>query len=488
MHDHFINGRWCAGSGADIVSHNPATNDTLWEGKGAALAEVDEAMDSARAAFPAWSGLALEERVNYLLAFKHQCEERREALAQAISHEVGKPLWEAHTEVNAMIGKIQLSVLAYNERTGESVSDIAGGKAVLGHKPHGVMVVLGPFNFPGHLPNGHIVPALLAGNTVVFKPSELTPMVAELMVQCWERAQLPAGVLNLVQGDSATGQAIIEHQAIDGICFTGSYQTGKHIHASLGGRPEVLLALEMGGNNPLIVHGVKDLIAAAYLTIQSAYLTSGQRCTCARRLIIPASDNSDEFISVLLNLLQNVIVGAPDSEPEPFMGPVISAPAADKVIAYQEQLLQAGAEAIQLATRGEADTGFVTPGLIDVTNVDGLDDKECFGPLLQVIRVDDFADAIMVANQTAYGLSAGLLSDDEALFNEFYRNSRAGIVNWNQQLTGASSALPFGGIGHSGNHRPSAFYAADYCAYPVAGQHMHRLQLPDRPCPGITLE
>jgi len=411
--------------------------------------------------------------------------ERKEALAQAIGRETGKPLWEARTEAASMAAKAAISIAAYGERTGERRTPMADGVAVLRHRPHGVVAVFGPYNFPGHLPNGHIIPALLAGNTVVFKPSELAPDVARATVDIWREAGLPAGVLNLVQGERETGVALANHRQIDGLFFTGSSDTGTLLHRQFGGRPEIVLALEMGGNNPLVVAPVADLDAAVHHTIQSAFLSAGQRCTCARRLLVPADAFGERFLERLVEVSERISVGEYDADPQPFMGAVISAHAAAKLVAAQQGLLERGARALLPMTQRDPALGFVSPALLDVTGVAELPDEEHFGPLVQVIRYADFDAAIARANDTAFGLSAGLLADDEALWQRFSREIRAGIVNWNRPTNGASSGAPFGGMGRSGNHRPSAYYAADYCAYPMASVESAQLQMPASLAPGL---
>jgi succinylglutamic semialdehyde dehydrogenase len=271
----FIDGAWTEGSGAPFVSRNPATDDIVWEGRGASTREVDRAVLSARLAFGMWSAMLFDERVAIVRRFAGLLNDNKEALAHAIGSETGKPLWEARTEVATMAAKVEISVQSYHERTGEKRATMADGVAVLRHRPHGVVAVFGPYNFPGHLPNGHIVPALIAGNTVVFKPSEFAPAVAALTVSLWAQAGLPAGVLNLVQGEKDTGVALANHRQIDGLFFTGSSDTGTLLHRQFGGRPEIVLALEMGGNNPLVVGEVEDIDAAVHHTIQSAYLSAG---------------------------------------------------------------------------------------------------------------------------------------------------------------------------------------------------------------------
>jgi len=464
-------------------SVNPATGEAVWTGPAASTAEVAAAVARARTAFCPWSRRSLAERTTSLRAFARILGERRASLADAISREVGKPRWEALTEVASMVGKIELSLTAYDRRC----SEFGGGPAVTRFRPHGVVGVLGPFNFPGHLPNGHIVPALLAGNTVVFKPSEHAPWVAELTAAAWHDAGLPAGALEVVQGGRETGAALAECPDLNGLFFTGSARTGLWLAERFARTPEKILALELGGNNPLVVWHPRDLRAAALLTLQSAYLTAGQRCTCARRLIVPSDSDGERFLGELARQIVRVRVGAYTDCPEPFLGPVISARAADGLLEAQRALIERGAQPLEKMRALRSGTGLLSPGLLDVTSVAAREDRELFGPLLQVVRVPDFDAALVEANATRYGLVAGLVSDDAGLFARFRSEVRAGLINWNQPLTGASGAAPFGGIGRSGNHRPSGFFAADYCAYPVAGIEVPALTFPDALPPGLDL-
>ena len=487
MNSLYIAGNWLAGQGEHFESLNPVTQQVIWAGNGATVEQVESAVQAARQAFPAWATRSLDERISVLETFAATLKSRAEEIARCIGEETGKPLWESATEVTSMANKIAISVQSYRERTGEKSGPLGDATAVLRHKPHGVVAVFGPYNFPGHLPNGHIVPALLAGNTVLFKPSELTPKVAELTVQCWVEAGLPAGVLNLLQGARETGIALASNPGIDGLFFTGSSRTGNHLHQQFAGRPDKILALEMGGNNPLVVDEVADVDAAVYTIIQSAFISAGQRCTCARRLLVPEGAWGDALLARLVAVSATIAVGAFDQQPAPFMGSVISLAAAKALMDAQELLLANGAVALLEMTQPQAQAALLTPGIIDVTEVSERADEELFGPLLQVIRYADFAAAIAEANNTQYGLAAGLLSDSEARYQQFWLESRAGIVNWNKQLTGAASTAPFGGVGASGNHRASAYYAADYCAYPVASLETPSLVLPATLTPGITL-
>jgi succinylglutamic semialdehyde dehydrogenase len=485
--DLYIDGLWMQGHGAEFESVQPVTGEMVWSGTSANFEDIDAAVREARSSFLEWRKTPFEERRAVIEAFGKQLEANKEALSHQIGLETGKPLWEARTEVAAMIGKIGISINAYHDRTGHSESDVAGGHAVLRHRPHGVVAVFGPYNFPGHLPNGHIVPALLAGNTVVFKPSELTPGVAEMTVKLWEKAGLPGGVINLIHGAADTGKGLSNHPGVDGLFFTGSSTVGHLLHKQFGGQPEKILALEMGGNNPLIVQDVSDTDGAVHHALQSAFLSAGQRCTCARRLLVPEGEQGDHFLHRFVSVVSQITVGEFDADPQPFMGSVISPHAADKLLEAQQSLLQKGGQSLLEMKSLKADTGLLSPGIVDVSGLEMVD-EEFFGPLLTVQRYKDFDHALELANDTKFGLSAGILTDDRALYERLAEEVRAGIVNWNRPLTGASSAAAFGGVGASGNHRASAYYAADYCAWPMAALEAEKSQMPDSLAPGLNFD
>ncbi|WP_018075787.1 succinylglutamate-semialdehyde dehydrogenase [Novosphingobium nitrogenifigens] len=464
-----------------LQSFDPATGDLVWEGRVADAADCAAAVARARSAGADWARRPLEDRVGIARAYAEELVARREDLACLISRETGKLLWEARTEVAAMIGKVEISIRAQAERAGTSETAQLFGRAVLRHHPHGVMAVLGPYNFPGHLPNGHIVPALIAGNTVVFKPSEQTPAVGAAMVEAWHAAGVPAEVLQVVQGGRDTGAALIDED-IDGLLFTGSATAGRHFRQAFVDRPGVILALELGGNNPLVAWDSEtDPETLANLVVHSAFITTGQRCSCARRLIVPVGAAGDALVTALVDLAARLPIGA--GEDEAFMGPLISPEAARGGRAALAGLVDAGCRVLLdrsiVEERGEA---FFGPVILDATGID-VPDAEIFAPVLRVVRVVDFDAAVAAANATAFGLSAGLLSADADLWDRFIDTIRAGVVNWNRPTTGAASAAPFGGLGESGNHRPSAYYAADYCAYPVAS--FEAPQLAPVPIPGL---
>jgi succinylglutamic semialdehyde dehydrogenase len=450
---------------AEIVSTEPATGAVIWRGP---VSNVDDEVALARTAWPEWTAKPLAVRVELLRRFANVVRGKGDEFADIISRETGKPLWEARTEIESVIAKVDISVDAYNERTAQRrVDGEMNGRQALRHKSHGVLAVLGPYNFPAHLPNGHIIPALIAGNAVVFKPSEKTVATGKMLVECFHQAGIPTGVIRLVVGGPAEGKALGAHPDIDGLLFTGSAQTGLILNRQFAEMPGKILALEMGGNNPIVVWDAPDIYAAAVLVVQSAFLSAGQRCTAARRLIVRDGFH-EPLIEQIKRLVGRLIVGEPHSSPPPFMGPVIDNEAADGLQESFLALLIKGGRPLLQMERPIAGRPFLTPAMIDVTDIADRPDMELFGPLLQVIRVPDFEAALVEANNTRFGLAASLIGGSPQLYDRFWANARAGIVNWNKPTNGASSRAPFGGIGLSGNHRPSAYYAADYCAYPVA--------------------
>jgi succinylglutamic semialdehyde dehydrogenase len=454
-----------------LVSADPATGVEIWSGKiGDAAAEVA----AARAAFPAWAAHSVAYRIEAVRRFANVVRKKEAEFAELIARETGKPVWETRTEVAAVVNKVDISVEAYAERTPQRKMEAAlGNRIAVRHKPHGVLAVLGPYNFPAHLPNGHIVPALIAGNAVVFKPSEKTPATGEFLVGCFHEAKIPHGVVRLLIGGPDQGRALAGHPGIDGLLFTGSARAGMLLHRQFAETPQKILALELGGNNPLVVWSAKDIDSAAAIVVQSAFLSAGQRCTAARRLII--EDGKEEpLLDAVKKLIERLIVDGPFADPQPFMGPLIDNAAADHVQEQWLNLMMKGGKPICRLDRRAKDLPFLTPGLIDVTDLRDRPDEEIFGPVLQLIRVKDFDAAIAEANNTRFGLAASLVGGSPEMYDRFWAGVHAGVINWNKPTNGAPSNAPFGGVGMSGNHRPSAFYAADYCAYPVTSSEADR--------------
>jgi len=447
-----------------LVSMDPASGEEIWSGEvGDASAEVA----IARSAWPAWAAHSHAFRIEALRRFANIVRKNEQQFAALISHETGKPFWEARTEVASVVNKVEISVDAYAERTPQRKLEAAlGNRIAVRHKPHGVLAVLGPYNFPAHLPNGHIVPALIAGNAVVFKPSEKTPATGAFLVECFHKAGIPEGVVRLLVGGPDQGKALAGEPGIDGLLFTGSARAGMSLHRQFAETPQKILALELGGNNPLVVWDAKDIEPAATIVVQSAYLSAGQRCTAARRLIVE-DGKEGPLMEAVTAMIDRIVVDHPFADPQPFMGPVIDTSAADHVQEQWLTLMMKGGKPLRRLDRPYEERPYLTPALIDVTDVKDRPDEEIFGPVLQLIRVKDFDAAIDAANNTRFGLAASLVGGNSELYDKFWANVRAGVINWNKPTNGAPSNAPFGGIGLSGNHRPSAFYAADYCAYPV---------------------
>ena len=482
----YIAGQWVEGSAAPLESTCPATGRVVAAGQAASPSQVAQAFAAAREAFGPWWDLGTQARIDLANAFADRVKQNADELTELIAAETGKLLWETKTEVAAVVGKVAVSIDSLETRRSTTSFELGAATAVTRFKPHGVCGVLGPFNFPAHLPNGHIVPALISGNTVVFKPSELTPAVGGWLVKQWEEVGLPTGVLNLVHGGREVGEAISKHDELDGLFFTGSSRAGVALSQTLAATPQKILALEMGGNNPLIVHETKNLQAAAYLTVLSGYMTAGQRCTCARRLIVVDGPETDQFLAELKKQVLGISYGFNGDTPEPFMGTVINSATGNRLMSACADLIDRGAVALIEMEQHRDCEALLSPGLLDITAVADREDEELFGPLMTIIRVSSFEAAIAEANRTQYGLSAGLLSDNPELYQQFIHQIRAGIVNWNRQTTGASGKLPFGGCGLSGNHRPSAYYAVDYCSFPVASIESPELEMPEKKLTGLA--
>ncbi len=458
-------------STGELVSFEPATGTELWRGR---IGDAEDVIARARRAWPLWAAQPLSTRIELLRRFANEVRKEAEKLADLIARETGKPLWEARGEVDAVIDKVEASVRAYAERTAQRKLDSAlNGTAAVRHKPHGVLAVISPYNMPALLPAAQIIPALIAGNVVVFKPSEKAPATGDLLVRCFHRAGISAAVVQVLFGGSEQAQSLAMHDGVDGVLFTGSAHAGVSINRKLASNPGKIVALELGGNNPIVVWDTPKIVDAAAIVVQSAFTSAGQRCSSARRLIVK-STMYDAVITEVRRLTERLIVGAPFDTPSPFMGPVIDNGAADGLTESFVYLLSNGGRAIKHMARLRDDLPFVSPAIIDVTKIEERPDVELFGPLLQVIAVDDFDEAIAEANNTRFGLTAALLGGSPQDYNRFWANVRAGIVNWNRPTIGETAAAPFGGIGLSGNNRPGGYYMADSCAYPVSSAEMEQ--------------
>ncbi len=470
----FIRGRFTMVDNADgeIKNYSPSDLSDLILHARFHRDQIDHACQAARDAFPAWSHLTQEQRNAHLLRLKDVFDKHAEEMAVIIARDSGKPMWEALTEAKALGHKIDVTInhssrLVATEKIANALPNVNG---FIRYKPRGVMAVVGPFNFPAHLPNGHIIPALYMGNTVVFKPSEQTPAVGQFMAQLFEKADLPAGVFNMVQGDGEAGRRLVTNELIDGILFTGSYEVGLRIKQETLTHYWKLLALEMGGKNSTIVWKDADPEKALYESILGSFMTSGQRCSCSSRLFVH-EDIAEDFIEKFYQAAKKLSIG--HWSENTFMGPLINQGAVEKYIRFQEM---ANREDNECLMRGKSldlkwKGYYVTPSIHMVKKWDAnsvYQKSEIFGPNVAIYKVKDFDQTLKIVNSTGFGLSLSLFSKDQSLYHKALADARVGLLNFNRATNGASSKLPFGGMGKSGNDRPSADFALQYCSVPVA--------------------
>ncbi len=458
-----------AGTSERVASHDPAHPSLEVWSAAAELAHVDIAVDAARKAGRLWHDGGVEKRRAALMRWRDVVTANEDRIAGLITLETGKTLAESRLEAKALADKVSITLEE------QSASRIAGfdfvvnptRRGICAFRPHGVMAVFGPFNFPAHLPNGHFVPALLSGNTVIFKPSERTPAVGQLLAELADAAAFPPGVFNVISGGPQVAAKLSDHPDIDGILFTGSWNTGRRILAANIDRPGRMIALEMGGSNPAIVCADCHLKQAVIECVRSAFATAGQRCTCTRRIIVDAAIAAD-FIPLFAKVASTLLIGAGDSDEPIFMGPIISSAAREAVLAFQSRRLREGAVSILPATKLDREGWFLSPGVMQVQRFDMMTDEEVFGPLVQIAVAADDDDAVVQANASQFGLAAAIFTSSEERWQRMSAHIRAGCINWNVGTAGASSRLPFGGLGRSGNNRPAGALSLDYCAIPIA--------------------
>ncbi|MBT4760121.1 MAG: succinylglutamate-semialdehyde dehydrogenase [Bdellovibrionaceae bacterium] len=487
----YINGKFLVPQSPEEEISNASPGDLkdhVYQGK-VQYSHVGEAIESANFAYKKWKRTSYEERKNLLLKLKEEYKKNIDLIAQSISRETGKPLWESTGEVNAMIGKIDITVnhsmeLVQTVTHKEALPNVDG---VIRFVSRGVMAVIGPFNFPGHLANGHIVPALLTGNTVIFKPSEKTPLTGQLMAQCFHDAGFPEGVFNLVQGTVETGKRLVSDLNIDGVLFTGSYDVGLKIKQDTLSQHWKILALEMGGKNTTIVWNDADLEKAVYETLVGSYLTSGQRCSCTSKVVLHEAIK-EEFLDKFHSAAKKIKVG--HWSESPFMGPLISAESREKYIRFQEIAVREGAESLMRgkALELEREGYYISPSINLVKQVDEksvYQNNEIFGPNVAVYSTQELEESFKISNMGGYGLVSAIFTSDKAIFQKALEELKVGLLNWNRTTNGASSKLPFGGRGKSGNDRPSAHFAVNYCTVPVASLEDHGTFDASKTFPGL---
>lgn len=454
---------------------------------------VDRAVESARKAFRTWGILPSSERIAMVMKIKDQFEKNLDLLSEVIARETGKPLWEALTEAKTMVAKFTVTAEHSLKLVAETEvpNALPGINGYIRYKPRGVMAVLGPFNFPGHLPNGHIVPALMTGNTVIFKPSEQTPVTGQIMAELIEKAGLPPGVFNLVQGAAETGKRIADHPDVDGVLFTGSYEVGLKIKEKTLNQASKLLALEMGGKNSSIIWSDADFNKALYETLIGSFVSAGQRCSCTSRILIQ-KDIADKFVDEFYKAAKKLKIDHWSNNP--FMGPLINGASVEKYLRFQEIAQREGAEKIMRGKALEIDNHqghYVTPSIYRVKGYDSksvYQTHEIFGPNVVIYTVDSLEEAIEINNAPGYGLVTSLFSKDRKKFETVFNQSKMGLVNWNRTTNGASSRLPFGGLGKSGNDRPAGHFSVYYCTVAVASLEDSSPFQNDSQLPGMDFE
>jgi succinylglutamic semialdehyde dehydrogenase len=465
----YIDGRFVvpAAPEAALRSVSPADLDDLVGEFPVSVQHACEAIGAAHAALPAWRRLAASERAGHLRAFAERVKARRDELAVAIARSIGKPLWEARTEVDAVVAKVDITLGPGLEAI--APKELPADKAAVRHRPVGVLVVLGPFNFPAHLPNGHFVPALATGNTVVFKPSERAPEVGEILAECMHEAGLPPGVFNVVQGDGRLAAALVEDGRVDGVCFTGSTGVGQRILEASAKYPGRMIALELGGSNAAIVTADADLRHAAREIAFSAFVTAGQRCTATSRVYVEHAA-LEGLTAELERLARGLRVGYP-GEPDVFLGPIIDEAARTRALARVpafERTHEVRVAPVAVEVEGVRGA-YLSPGLfVARARTVAMTAEEFFAPLLLVQGVDGDEVAVAHANASPYGLAAGVFCATEERFERIAAELEVGICNWNRGTVGSSSRLPFGGVKASGNHRPAGLASTLYCVDAVA--------------------
>lgn len=453
---------------------------------------VDKACHFAKAAYPSWARLPQNQRNEYLHRLKELFIAHEAEMAEAISRDTGKPQWEALTEAKALSQKVDITLNHSMKLVAEEhiANALPGVEGVIRYKSRGTMAVLGPFNFPAHLPNGHIIPALALGNTIVFKPSEQTPAVGQLYAQIVHKAGFPRGVFNMIQGDGECGRKLVINENIDGILFTGSYEVGLRIKQETLTHYWKILALEMGGKNATVVWDDADLDKAVYETLIGSFMSAGQRCSCTSRIIVH-DKIANEFTDRFYEAAKKLSIG--HWKDNPFMGPLVSAQAVEKYLRFQEIAKRENCESLMrgkvldLKHKGH----YVTPSIhmVGEFNEKSVYQKsEIFGPNVAIYKSSDFDETMKIVNSTGFGLVMALFSKDRALYDEAVFKANVGLLNWNRTTNGASSRLPFGGTGKSGNDRASAHFAVQYCSVPMANLEDPTPFDPTKVLPGMNYE
>lgn len=479
----YFNGQFSHPNGVDSVigaqeklkKHSPADLDQLlWEAP-VFYDHIESVIHSAQKGFEIWRKTSFEERINYLKKYQEAVKKKKDDIAMALALEVGKPLWEAKTEAAALESKVTVTITDSFERIKQKTIKEVMPK-IDGHvisKPLGPSFIIGPFNFPCHLANGQILSALLAGNSIIFKPSEKTIYSAQLMMECFHEAGFPEGVINFINGTGYTASKITGDKRIRGVFFTGSKAVGQRILENTYKDISKLVALELGGKNSTIIHHDVNITHALPELLRAAFLTTGQRCT-STSMILVHKKVEQEFIDQFKKLTERIRVGHPTkSTPEAFMGPLIDEHAQKLYFDFCKAGVDEGAEEIfspkilDVGHRGY----YVSPSIhyAKKPNLQGkFIQEEIFGPNCFFVPYEDINEAIAIANCTEYGLAASVFTRDPKIYELCLRDVNSGLINLNRSTVGATARLPFGGTKNSGNHHPAAVSMIDSCVNTVA--------------------
>ena len=472
----YINGEFILDlTSAPFHSMNPASlNDVICPAR-SREGSVDQAVTTATKALIEWRRMGFDGRVEALRRVAGLVEQHRDRIAEAITAEMGKPIKEARIEAGSIKSKIEGTIAQWAYTLPQAPPNAPGEQRF---HPLGVVGIVGPFNFPIHLLNTHIIPALLAGNTVIIKPSEVTPLCGQRYMELFHEAHFPIGVLNMVQGRGDVGAALVAHEDLNGVIFTGSYETGRKIRQATFDQPHKKICLELGGKNPAVVLDDADLDQACREILLGALLTSGQRCTATSRVIATAQI-AESLKHRLIDAFKRIKPLDPTRE-DAFMGPLANHQAQER---FMHLLIQAKEEGAEPWVESVASSGgaFVTPSIYGVSGDEGYLEHELFGPHIAFQTVANEEEAYAWASQNRYGLSASIFTAREEAFEAFYERVPTGVLNWNRSTNGASGLLPFGGVGKSGNWHPAGSEGPRLSTYPVAVMSVPYGQLTSNP-------
>ena len=452
----FINGKWIEStSGKTIPNINPAdTNDIIGEAQLCTREEAKSAIEAAYGAFKGWKRTPAPARGRILTKMARLMEEHKEELAQLLSHEEGKTIGEARGEVQRGTNVVEFCAGETRRLNGETIqSELPANFAYTIKEPHGVVGIITPWNFPIAIPVWKLAPALAAGNTVVFKPASNTPGTAVRLVELFIEAGIPDGVLNLVIGSGSTvGDEIVSHPAVRAISFTGSTEIGLKMYADVAKRG-IPFQAEMGGKNPVVVLEDCDLDLAVEHTAQGAFGSTGQRCTASSRAVV-MEPIAEQFVEKIVARAKAFKLG-PGLDPSSEIGPSVDEGQFNTVLKYIDIGKEDGATLLCGGKKAEGDgieNGyFVEPTVFDHVTPDmRIAREEIFGPVLSVLRVKSFEEAMQVANDTEYGLSSSIFSNDYNSITRFIDEIESGMTHVNSPTTGGEAHIPFGGIKATG--------------------------------------